>query len=83
MIPPTKARTVFQRNVILNNGKAERSPAVIVGGHHHNLVFRANTIGHESPSDRERIGMLVSSSAKNIDASGNRFLNVETEIFRE
>ena len=59
-------RNRFARNVVLNNGSSDEGEraAVVIRGHHHDLVFRQNTIGHEKPADERRFGILAGADRK-------------------
>jgi parallel beta-helix repeat protein len=76
-------RNIFEGNRILDNGFAESDQAtqtcIVINGHHHELVFRKNTIGRSQPSSGGA-GIRCSKHAKDFQAADNEFLNVETEI---
>jgi hypothetical protein len=70
-------RNVFVGNRILDNGGAGAS--VVILGYHQDLIFRGNVIGR-SQSSPGGVGVLCSKQARNLQASDNQFLNVQTEI---
>ena len=78
-------RNRFERNVVLNNGSSDEGERAAVGirWHHHDLVFRQNTIGHEKPADERHAGILVSRHAKGFKAADNQFRHVETDFVRQ
>ena len=78
-------RNRFERNIVLNNdatGKNDRA-AILIRGHHHDLVFRQNTIGHEEPAEDGHTGIFVSRHAKGFQAADNQFRHVETDFARQ
>lgn len=78
-------RNRFERNVVLNNGSSDEGEraAVVIRGHHHDLVFRQNTIGHDSPTDERRFGILAGADSTGLQSSENTFQNVESEVLRQ
>jgi hypothetical protein len=52
----------------------------VIQGHHHDLVFRGNTLGSTKPTPAPTVGILVSKFAQNLQAENNQFLNVGQEI---
>jgi hypothetical protein len=79
-------RNVFEENRILDNGQAEKGPAagaaVVICGHHHDLIFRKNTIGC-SRSGGAGVGILPGKYARGLKATDNQFLNVKTDVLKE
>ena len=77
-------RNRFERNIVLNNGPSDKKDkaAVVIRGHHHDLVFRQNTIGHEKPTDKQHVGILVSRDATGFRSVDNQFRHVETDVAR-
>jgi hypothetical protein len=71
-------RNVFERNRILDN-----AAAILMRGHHHDVVFRGNTIGYSSASvgdnDDARVGIRHGEGVIRLDADDNEFLNVTHE----
>jgi hypothetical protein len=69
----------------LNNDSSDEgeSAAVVIRGHHHDLVFRQNTIGHEEPAEDGHTGIYVSRHAKGFKAADNQFRHVETDFARQ
>src|SRR6266851_1102888 len=67
-------RNVFEGNRIVDNGLGESGKAtracVIINGHHHDLVFRKNTIGRSQPTPGG-VGILHSKHAGDLQATGN------------
>jgi len=64
-------RNVFEQNRILDNGRC-----VVIQGHHHDLVFRNNTIGRSKPRETERKAFETGGSAKGLTSKDNEFVNV-------
>jgi parallel beta-helix repeat protein len=77
-------RNTFEQNVILDNGAAQsdepESPAVLIRGPHHDLVFRQNTIGRSQPSSTAGPGIRQSKDASGLKEDKNRFLHVKTPV---
>ena len=75
-------RNRFERNIVLNNGPGDRKEqaAIVIRGHHHNLVFRQNTIGHEKPGDNQHAGIIVSRHATGFQSADNQFQHVEAGV---
>lgn len=67
-------------HVKAGDGRAVQSAidkaAVVIRGHHHDLVFRQNTIGHEKPADEWHAGILVSRHATGFQSADNQFRHV-------
>ena len=74
-------RNVFENNHFLDNGvKGERGAtraAIVIHGHHHDLVFTGNTIGNTNAPGTPTVGFLVSKFANNTRTHDNKFLNVD------
>jgi hypothetical protein len=80
-------RNVFENNRILDNG-AKVKPgavraAVVIQGHHHDVIFRGNTIGNTESASAPTVGFLVSPHAPGLMADDNRFLNVDRPIEKQ
>jgi parallel beta-helix repeat protein len=75
-------RNVFENNRILDNGgeRGSKSAAILIEGHHHDLVFRDNTIGNSQAEGKTAVGILAGDGARNLDADGNEFVNIEKKI---
>jgi hypothetical protein len=73
-------RNRFEKNVILDNGKAPSGVAIVINGEHHDLVFRDNVIGYSKPQSGASTGVRASASAKGLRANENDFRNVTTKI---
>ena len=75
-------RNRFERNIVLNNGATDKNEqaAIVIRGHHHDLVFCQNTIGHEKPTNERHAGILVSRRATGFQSADNQFRHVETDI---
>lgn len=73
-------RNRFEKNVILDNGRAQSGAAVVIDGEHHDLMFRDNVIGYSKPRSGASTGVRVSASAKGLSADENDFRNVTTRI---
>lgn len=81
-------RNRFEQNIVLDNGPRDgktesEQAAVVIRGHHNDLVFRQNTIGHEKPTDKQNIGILVSRHATGFQSADNQFQHVETDVVRQ
>jgi parallel beta-helix repeat protein len=68
-------RNVFENNRILDNGPAGGG-AVVVHGHHHDLVFRRNTLGRTRPP-AAGAGILAGKHARGLQDVDNEFPHVE------
>lgn len=79
-------RNVFENNRILDNGAGEApgSPnaAIVILGHHHDLVFRGNVIGNSKPAADSACGIRASEHARDLKAEDNQFLHVTREVQR-
>jgi hypothetical protein len=76
-------RNVFESNRIIDNGvgnEGSKTAAIVIEGHHHDLVFRDNTIGNSQSTGKLAIGILTDKDVRNLDADGNHFLNVEKRV---
>jgi hypothetical protein len=77
-------RNVFENNRIIDNATAadqsSGGAAIVIQGPHHDLVFRDNQIGNSRPDSPGGIGILTSPEARNLEADGEQFLNVQTRI---
>jgi parallel beta-helix repeat protein len=76
-------RNVFERNTIQDNGTSTKAGApgacIVILGHHHDLVFRQNTIGNTNASaGSPTIGILVSKHAQRLRLEDNQFSHVQT-----
>jgi hypothetical protein len=72
-------RNVFEDNRILDNGGGQHDAAILMRGHHHDVVFRGNTIGHSGESGDERVGIRYGEGVIRLDAGENDFVNVSAE----
>jgi polygalacturonase len=77
-------RNVFENNRILDNGTAAKDgrprAAIEIRGHHHDLVFRGNTIGNTKTASGPAVGFLVGPNARNLKSDDNQFLNVDKDV---
>ena len=77
-------RNVFEDNVILDNAaqlkKGFPAASIVIQGHHHDLVFKGNTIGNSSASGPSKIGIHVSKQALRLRDENNTFSHVATQI---
>jgi parallel beta-helix repeat protein len=77
-------RNVFEDNRILDNGTKVKQgaarAAIVIQGHHHDVVFRGNTIGNAKPVPGPTVGVLIGKFAQNIKADDNEFLHVDQGI---
>jgi parallel beta-helix repeat protein len=73
-------RNVFEGNRILDNARAaEAGACVVLHGHHHDVVFRKNTIGHSKPVTAG-VGILSGRNVRGLVNADNEFPNLETAI---
>lgn len=73
-------RNIFEGNRIVDNGLAgEAGACVVLRGHHHDIVFRKNTIGHSRPVSAG-IGILSGKDVCGLKNVDNQFPNVGTSI---
>jgi parallel beta-helix repeat protein len=73
-------RNVFEKNVFLDNGlsKTGASPAcIVIHGHHHDLVFRDNTIGVSKELAKKPAGIQADKDVLRLQAKDNKFPGVE------
>jgi parallel beta-helix repeat protein len=74
-------RNVFEDNLIQDNGTALPAgfpaAAVVVLGHHHDLVFRGNTIGNRSAGGTAKVGIQLSKVAQRLREENNTFTHLE------
>jgi polygalacturonase len=74
-------RNRFEHNTILDNGTAlpEGFPAaaIVVLGHHHDLVFQDNTVGNTSASGTAKVGIQFSKDAQRLREENNTFTHLE------
>jgi parallel beta-helix repeat protein len=76
-------RNVFEKNVFLDNGISEKgSPAacIVIHGHHHDLVFRQNTIGVSSEKWRVAAGIAADKNVLRLEAKDNEFRGVTEAV---
>jgi parallel beta-helix repeat protein len=73
-------RNRFEKNVILDNGRAPSGASIVINGEHHDLVFRKNVIGYSKPRSGASTGVRATASAKGLEADENDFRNVTTRI---
>jgi hypothetical protein len=78
-------RNVFERNTILDNGRADGAKAagVAIRGHHHGVVFRDNTIGNAQPGGPTAVGLAIGPHAKDFVSENNRFTNLAKGLEQE
>lgn len=80
-------RNVFERNVILDNGKKEigRRPraAVVLLGHHEGVVFRGNTVGNSKEGGPAEVGFWTGKNLKGLLEEETRFQNLSRSVERE
>ncbi len=59
-------RNVFENNRILDNGggRNSKAAAIVIEGHHHDLVFRDNTIGNSQSGGKTAVGILSGKDAQ-------------------
>jgi parallel beta-helix repeat protein len=72
-------RNVFEKNTFLDNGlsdKEEQAACIVIHGHHHDLVFRDNTIGFTSHKQAKAAGIVADKNVVRLQAKENEFRNV-------
>jgi parallel beta-helix repeat protein len=72
-------RNVFEKNVFLDNGlslKGDPDACIVIHGHHHDLVFRDNTIGVSKEPAKRLAGIQVSKDVLRLQAKDNEFRGV-------
>ncbi len=75
-------RNVFEDNIILDNAAGTTDAACIeIHGHHYNLVFRRNTIGH-SKAQPDRQGVLIRGQAKKLQTDNNQWINIARNVVK-
>jgi parallel beta-helix repeat protein len=76
-------RNVFEGNRILDNGSRQKDKStgacVLILGHHHDVVFRNNTIG-STKTGGCAVGILAAEDSKGLQAADNNFLNLLTKV---
>jgi parallel beta-helix repeat protein len=76
-------RNVFEGNRIVDNGLPENGKAsracIVLKGHHHDVVFRNNTIGRSQP-EPGAVGILQSKHVRGLQATDNQFLNIQSHV---
>jgi parallel beta-helix repeat protein len=84
MEPMGAHRNVFEDNIILDNAtqlkKDFPAASIVIQGHHHDLVFKGNTIGNSTASGSAKIGIHVSKNALRLRDENNTFSHVATQI---
>jgi len=77
-------RNVFENNRILDNGAKAKGgsgqAAILIQGHHHDLVFRGNTIGNTKPESAATVGIRVSPNTQGLKTENNQFPNVGRDV---
>jgi len=78
-------RNLFEKNAILDNGRADgdKAAGVVVRGCHNNVTFRDNTIGNAQAGGPTAVGLVVGPHAKDFVSERNRFTNVPKDEERE
>jgi hypothetical protein len=76
-------RNVFEKNIFLDNGISEKGdPAacIVIRGHHHDLVFRQNTIGVSSDKGRVAAGIVAGKDVLRLETKDNEFRGVAEAV---
>jgi parallel beta-helix repeat protein len=76
-------RNVFEKNVFLDNGlsaKGEPAACIVIHGHHHDLVFRNNTIGVSKESTKKPAGIQAGKDVLRLQAKDNEFRGVTEAV---
>ena len=80
-------RNVFEGNRIVDNGLSAQGDlaraAIVIRGHHYDLVFRQNIIGNSRQGAAAIAGIHASQHADRLKSEANQFLNVKAEIETE
>jgi parallel beta-helix repeat protein len=78
-------RNVFEGNRILDNNSSSEggTASVVIRGHHHDVVFRGNTIGVTGSGNPAEAGILRGPHADGLRVEENRFLHVGAEVEAE
>jgi hypothetical protein len=71
-------RNIFEGNRILDNGKAADA-SVVLRGHHNDVVFRKNTIGHSKPGTAG-VGILSGKDVRGLVNVDNQFRNLSASL---
>ena len=74
-------RNVFESNRILDNGPKDALVAILIRGHHDDLVFRKNTIGTTQPNPTA-VGIRCEKSTIGLQSADNEFVNLKVPIDR-
>jgi parallel beta-helix repeat protein len=76
-------RNVFEKNVFLDNGlsaKGDSAACIVIHGHHHDLVFRDNTIGVSNESAKKHVGIRAGKDVLRLEARDNDFRGLAEEL---
>jgi parallel beta-helix repeat protein len=76
-------RNVFEKNVFLDNGVSTKSDAgacIVIHGHHHDLVFRENTIGVSRELAKKPAGIQAGKDVLRLQAKENEFRGVAEAV---
>jgi parallel beta-helix repeat protein len=76
-------RNVFEKNVFLDNGtstKGDAAACIVILGHHHDLVFRDNTIGVSKESAKKPTGIQAGKDVLRLQAEENEFRGVAESV---
>ncbi len=75
-------RNLFEKNVILDNGRKARA-AVVLEGHHHSVVFRGNRIGNSEEGGPSAAGFWIGKNVKGLVEEDNVFEHLKEGVVRE
>jgi parallel beta-helix repeat protein len=76
-------RNVFEKNTFLDNGlsaKEEQAACIVIHGHHHDLVFRDNTIGVSKESAKKPAGIQAGKDVLRLQAKDNEFRGISESV---
>jgi nitrous oxidase accessory protein NosD len=73
-------RNVFEENTILDN--SDQEACIVMYGHHHDVVFRKNRIGH-SQGPARGVGVAAGEGTSGLIVETNDFANVRTEVHKK
>jgi parallel beta-helix repeat protein len=76
-------RNVFEKNTFLDNGmsaKGDPAACIVIHGHHHDLVFRENTIGVSQESAKKPAGIQAGKDVLRLQAKDNEFRGVREAV---
>jgi parallel beta-helix repeat protein len=76
-------RNVFEKNTFLDNGlsgKGDPAACIVIHGHHHDLVFRDNTIGLTKEPAKKPAGIQAGKDVLRLQAKANEFRGISEAV---